>query len=299
MALALVIRELLSRRRLLALGVVIAAVAAVLSVYRIEGTSLKARGLQHSSATTQVLIDSPSSSLANLKENEERLTSRAGLFANFMTSPAMLELIGKQMGISGSQIYASGPVNPNLSKIVQEPTNLKRNIEITGETAPYRLGYTSDPTLPTVGINAQAPTTAQAVALANGAAVALQEYVGALQKNVPPAQRVTIRKLGDATGSVDDPGISKTLAAIVFIAVFLLWCVLMLLGVRFRENWRASGTLYQAANAPWPAEKAGGHPDEVTAHGEGGSNGNGHVDVAEPSVAGGGEQERSTTTATW
>ncbi len=31
--------------------------------------------------------------------------------------------------------------------------------------------------------------------------------------------------------------------AIVFVAVLLLWCVLMLAGARFRENWRASAAL--------------------------------------------------------
>lgn len=242
MGFALVVRELLSRWWLLVLGVLIAAVASTLSVYRLDGTSLKARSLQHSSATTQVLVDTPSSALGDLSGSFEQLNARAEVFANFMTSPAVLDLIGKQIGVSGDQIYAAGPLNSNLSKVVQEPTALKRNIQITGEKDPYRLNYTSDPTTPTVGINAQAPTTAQAVALANAAAVGLREYVTQLQKanHVKAAARVTIRQLGTANGSVDDPGISKALAVIVFIAVFLLWCVLMLFASRFGGYWRAT-----------------------------------------------------------
>lgn len=279
MGFALVLRELSRRRLLLAIGACVAAVAAIFSVYRLEGLTLKARGLKHSSASTQVLVDSPSSSLGNLSGSFESLIARAGVYANFMTTPTVLNLIGKQVGISGEQIYAAGPINQNLSKIVQEPTALKRNVQITGETDPYRLSYSSDPSLPTVGINAQAPTTSQAVALANGAAVALRQYVRELQKaaNVPPAARVTIRQLGPANGAVDDPGISKALAGIVFVAVFLLWCVLMLVAARFREDWRASGELVDVAHRDQSQEtpRAGGGP-----RAEGGDSDGGALDMA-------------------
>ncbi len=52
MEFALILRELLSRRRILALGVAVALVAAVFSVYRLDGLKLKARSLQYSSAAT-------------------------------------------------------------------------------------------------------------------------------------------------------------------------------------------------------------------------------------------------------
>jgi hypothetical protein len=246
MVFALVLRELLTRWRLLIVGGLIAVIAAVFSVYHLDGLTLKARGLKHSSASTQVLVDTPASSLGDLRGSFEPLNVRAVVYANFMTTPAVLDLIGKQIGISGDQIYAAGPVDPNLSRTVQEPTALKRNAEITGETTPYRLNYTTDPNLPTVGVNAQAPTTKEAVALANGAVVGLQEYVAALQKNakVPTSSKVVVRQVGEASGGVDNPGISKMLAGIVFVLVFLLWCVLVLVGVRFSENWRASAKLY-------------------------------------------------------
>ena len=66
MEFALILRELSRRRLLLAVGVLIAAVAAIFSVYRLEGTQLKARSLQYSSASTQVLVDTPSSVLGNV-----------------------------------------------------------------------------------------------------------------------------------------------------------------------------------------------------------------------------------------
>jgi hypothetical protein len=272
MGFALVIRELTQRWRLLIVGVVLAAAVAVLSVYRLDGFALKKRGLQHSSASTQVLVDTPSSSLGNLSGATEPLNVRATVYANLMATPAVLDLIGKQLGIEGAQIYAAGPIDPLQPKIVQEPTALKRNVELTGETKPYRLSYTSDPGLPTVGINAQAPTTPQAIALANAAATGLQKYVASLQQGakVPAAKRVTIRQLGSANGGVDNGGIGKALAFLVFIAVFGAWCLAVLVASRLRTNWIASGLLASSLERDPEGAIAAGREDDPREIGLGG-----------------------------
>ena len=248
MEFALLVRMLLRRKLLLAVGLLIAAIAAVFSVYRLDGTRLKARSLQYSGASTQLLIDSPKSVLGNLDQSFEPLSTRALVYANFMASPSVLDLIGQRVGLSGSQIYAAGPVNAQGTRVEQEPTALKRNVEIAGETDPYRLNFASQANLPTISIYAQAPTTGQAVALANASVVALQEYVTHLQKSTrtPPAARVTVRQLGPASGSVVNGGIRKSLAALVFVLVFVLWCALLLVAERVRANWRSSAALLEA-----------------------------------------------------
>ena len=85
MELALAIRDLWKHRLLLALGVLIAAAAAVFSVNH--------KSLQYSSASTQVLVDSTSSVIGNANEPFEPLSGRAQVYSNFMTSPAILEAI--------------------------------------------------------------------------------------------------------------------------------------------------------------------------------------------------------------
>ncbi len=244
MEFAFVLRELARRRRLLVLGVLVAVAAAVFSVYRVDGLKLKPRSLQHSSASTQVLVDSPSSVIGNVGQSFEPLATRALVYANFMTSPVVLNLIGEQVGLSGGQIYAAGPVSAQEPRIEQEPTAVGRNVEITGETTPYRLDFESQGNLPTIGISSQAPTTSQAIALANAAAIGMQRYVANTEaaNKVPPASRVVIRQLGPAHGGVADAGIRKSLALIVFCGVFLLWCILMLVSSRFLEAWRASAS---------------------------------------------------------
>jgi hypothetical protein len=248
MEFALVLRELARQRRLLLIGVLVAALAAVLSVYRFDGLSLKPRSLQYSSASTKVFVDTSSSVLGNLSQSFEPLQSRATVYANFMASPTVLNLIGQRAGIPGDQIYAAGPVDPLVPRIIQEPTAVQRNVEITGETTPYRLNFNSDPNLPTIGIFAQAPTTKQAIRLANAAVASLQQYVTSLAEadHIPQQSRIVIRQLGEANGGVVDGGVSKAIAFIVFVGVFLLWCVLMLLAARFRDTWRASAGLSEA-----------------------------------------------------
>ncbi len=242
MEFALVLRELASRRWIVALGVVVAVVAAIFSVYRIDGGTLKPRALQHSSASTRAFVDSSSSALGNISQSFEGLQSRATVYANLMASPTFLDLIGQRVGIAGDRIYAAGPINPLVPRIVQEPTAVERNVEITGETTPYRLNFSSEANLPTIGVYAQAPTTPQAIAIANAAVSSLAQYVDSLETadHVAPSSRVVIRQLGAANGGVSDSGISKKLAVLVFVGVLLLWCVLTLLAVRFRESWRAS-----------------------------------------------------------
>ncbi len=71
---------------------------------------------------------------------------------------------------------------------------------------------------------------------------ALAQYVVTLAKtgNTPPSQRVVIRQLGSASGGVVDGGISKSIALLTFLVTFFLWCVLVLVGGRFVESWRAT-----------------------------------------------------------
>jgi hypothetical protein len=102
----------------------------------------------------------------------------------------------------------------------------------------FKLFLDQDPTLPTVDIYAQAPTTRQAIALANAAVTGFGNYLHTVedQTSIAANQRIEIRQLGQAVGGVVDPGSNKKLAAIVFVLVLLIWCGVILLIERSR--WR-------------------------------------------------------------
>ena len=247
MELALVLRELWARRRVVALGVIIGAAIAILAVYQVSTSGLKPRALQYSSASSLIFVDTPTTALGDVTADVGQLQARATVLGNFMASPTIVDAIAKQVGLSGYQIYAAGPVDVDQPRAVVEPTELKRNVQVTGETDPYRMEFLNDPTLPTIGINTQAPTTKMALALANASVVAIQQYVTQLEAlgKTPKNDRVVIRSLGPAIGGVVDTGITKKLAILIGLAVFLLWCGLVLVGARFRAAWKASRKVYE------------------------------------------------------
>ena len=253
MEFALILRELWARKRMLALGTFLAFVAALLSVYRLDGFALKKRTLQYSSASTILLVDTPTSVLGDVKTEFVPLINRAQVYANFLASPGILDLVAKRAGLSGEQLYAAGPVEPLEPRTIQEPTATKRNVEITGEATPYRLTFTDSSSAPTIGVFTQAPTTNTAEVLANAAGTGLEQYVEQVQaqEKVPLSLRVVIRQLGTAHGGVVDGGFSRSLALVVFLAVMFLWCVMMLAVARLRDNWRSSGE-YAAGLADVP-----------------------------------------------
>jgi hypothetical protein len=234
MTLARTLLKLWSLRLWVGIGVVVGGVAAVGSVALSHSTV-------YATASTQMLVDSPDSALANAGVLLDGYVARAGVFARLMTSDEALQYIGKSAGINGNLIEATGPIEINGSP---EATHAPVAID-SGKDLPagkvYKLTFVQNPSLPTVDVFAAAPTTAQAVALANGAVTGFAAFVNQLNAGkVPQSERVDVRQLGPATGAVVDPTASKSIALLVFLVVFAIWCWFVLFMSRLRANLRAA-----------------------------------------------------------
>lgn len=276
MELASTLKILWKRRRLVALGALVAAIAAMLSTYTVSlfPPGLHDRTNVFATASTQLLVDTPDSAFADLENEMTPLETRASVFARFLATPAALELIAREAKLPLDSIEAQGPYDINLPVINQEPTAGKRSTQIIGEGALYRLRFENNPVLPIVAIFAQAPTKDGAIALANAVPRALRTYVQRIQaqQHTPPGRRVVIRKLGDATGGVVNAGADVQIAALVFLVVFGAWCMLLVPAQTLARGWRQAG-----------------RPDGPPSNGNGAGNRNG--DPAE-GFAGGPERER-------
>lgn len=242
MELARTLKTLWIRRRLVALGAGIAAIAALLSVYSVSlfPPSLTSRTNVFATASTQLLVDTPDSAFADLANDLTPLETRASVFARFLASPVALELIAREADVPLSSIEAQGPYDINLPVIQQEPTAGQRSSQIIGEGALYRLRFENNPVLPIVSAFAQAPTKAEALALANAAPRALRAYINRIQaeQDTPADRRVVIRKLGDATGGVVNEGANLQIALLVFIVVLGGWCMLLIPAQTLARGWR-------------------------------------------------------------
>lgn len=260
MELARTLKTLWIRRRLVALGALIAALAAMLSVYSVGlfPPSMTSRTNVFATASTQLLVDAPDSAFADLENDLTPLETRASVFARFLASPVALQLIAKEAKVPVSSIEAEGPYDINLPVIQQEPTAGQRSSQIIGEGALYRLRFENNPVLPVVSVFAQAPTEAEAIGLANAAPRALRAYINSIQteQDTPEGRRVVIRKLGDATGGVVNAGANVQIAALVFIIVFGAWCMLLIPAQTLARGWREANPYGDVDSAQRPGGAA-------------------------------------------
>lgn len=245
MELARTLKTLRRRRRLVVLGAVIAAIAALLSVYQVSlfPPGLKSRTNVFATASTQILIDTPDSTFADVANDIEPLNTRAGVFARFMTSPEALALIAREAKLPLDGIEAQGPYDLNVPEFQRVPTAERRSSQILGERALYRLRFENNPELPIISVFAQAPTTEEALALASAAPAALRGYIEGIQarEDTPVDRRVEVRKLGHAVGGVVNESANLQIATLVFIVVLIGWCLLLVPAQTIARGWRELG----------------------------------------------------------
>ena len=248
--------KLWDRKLWVALGLLVAAVAGFGARQLLTSTT-------YAAATTQMIVDSPRSALGDIQSSLTPFTSRAGVYALLMTSQPALDSIGHAAGIPGSHIAAQGPPEAILPQVGQQPS---------APATPFKLEFNQNPALPTVDIYAQAPTTQQAVALANGAVIGFRRYLTLLQGggSVPPGQRIEIRQLGNAIGGMVNPGSGNKMAAIAALVVFLAWCGLVLFVAKTRGALRASWHAHLASDLPSPGTSEWTDPNTVWSYPEDG-----------------------------
>jgi hypothetical protein len=266
MELARTLNTLWIRRRLVALGALIAALAAALSVYSVGllPPSLESRTNVFATASTELLVDTPDSAFADLANDITPLSTRAGVFARFLATPAAVELIAADIDVPTESITAEGPYDVNLPTIQQEPTAGQRSSQILGEGALYRLRFENNPVLPIVAVFAQAPTESEALALANAVPRALRTYIREIQaeQETPAGRKIVIRRLGSARGGVVNEGANVQIAGLVFLILFGGWCMLLIPAQTLARGWRGNRDDVPGPNGAAPNGAGRGRPGD-------------------------------------
>ncbi len=227
---------------MVAVGALVALGAAFLSVYKValDPPGIEGRTNVFATSSTQILVDTPASAFADLASDLEPLESRASVFARFLTTHAALALIARKADLPVDAIEAQGPYDQNLPLFQQEPTAERRSSQIIGEGALYRLRFENNPNVPIISVFAQAPTKDEAIALAAAAPKALRTYIDRLheEQHTPDSRRVEIRTLGRATGGVVNKGANVQIGTLVFVAVLVGWCMLLIPARTIAQGWR-------------------------------------------------------------
>lgn len=267
--------RVLLRRRLWVAGIAgLAIVVGVLVGFRVSFTplpSLQSRQYDVGQATIHVLVDTPSSQVADLDPpiGTDALISRASLFANLMATDAVQARVAQQAGIPVARLSVLAP--STTSPLI--PTPLATQAGTTGApSTPYLLSVRSDETLPLITMDATAPTAADAARLANGAFVALHEQVDhvADQQNIPAKRRPVLSALGGAAAGDVGRGPRMLYALVGSIVVFVVGCAAVVIGDGLQRRWRERDPEEPAPPAPSTngvVREVNGTPREVTTHG--------------------------------
>ena len=219
-------------------------IAALMSVAEIGlfPPSIHSRAHETASASTRVLVDSPKSSTLDLSVAVNDLasaTNRALLVSNVMASAPVREYIARRAHVPADRLEVASPVTPDWPRPLASTGNEKHTSDILKSLDEYRLSLQSNPTVPVVIVDSQAPTAAAAQALANGAVDGMRDYLRDLgiRQNIPAAEQVQLEQLGRATGSVVNEGTNLTVAILSFLLVFAASSAAAVFLARVRRGW--------------------------------------------------------------
>ena len=221
--------------------------------------------LQVAAAATHVIVDDPDVSIIDrraLTQDVSTLQKRAELYARLMVSRPVLDAIGRRAGLPSDQISGVARTTADVPIPLMEPGSEERASQIRDSRAPYRLELQSDPTEPLFTVYSEAPTSAQALRLANAAVLGLEDYLRGLAKRQGFDERALpqLRQLGSARGGVTNSKAAIVIGALTFVTAFALSFVALFAVVRRRR--RRTGVdvtvpapqprLTDSAAADWP-----------------------------------------------
>jgi hypothetical protein len=229
----------------------LALTAAVWSVANISlvPPRLEPRALEMATATTHVIVDTPKSSVLDLRESTDDLqamTQRAVLLGNVMANRPVAAAIARLAHVPASVLHVTPPLTPAQALPLAGSANNSVS-DIAKSTAQYRLSIGVNPTVPMLDIYAQAPTATSAAALANASVDALRAYLAALaaQQHTPSGAQVRLLQLGRAQGAVINHGIQWQVALFAFTLTFALACATVIFFSRIRRGWRMAALAEQ------------------------------------------------------
>jgi hypothetical protein len=256
MELVSILRQLWRRKLLVFVVFLMAVGVAITSAYKVP--SMKKRGLALGAASSQILVDSPASTLVEGAEAGQltTLSTRARVYAQFLASLQARDAISKASGIPARAISTNGPFSTDIPRNTYQPQPSEaRANDVLKEGQGYRLIFDAQDGVPIITVSAQAPTAQAAIALAHGSFVTLKNYVDELQREadavpVKPLPKgvtaapvmqdngVTVRELGAPEGGTIGGGNGKILMFFAFFAVMAVGCGAIAIVPGMARHWR-------------------------------------------------------------
>jgi hypothetical protein len=249
---------LLARKRLLAALLAVSTLVGLGAAYVNGGDG--ASQMQIATATTHVLVDRPDPPLVErpfTPADFEGATRRAEMFSRVMASNQLETWIARAMRLPNGSVGAFARTTAQVPHALTEPDLEERAATIEESRRQYRIELQSRPTEPVIDVYTQAPSTEEAVRLANTAVDGLRAYVRDLgaQSGIAASDTPRIEQLGPPRGGVINSRVPAAIALLTFIVTFALTAsgLLGLIALRVRkQNPPADEGLAEAWTDDWP-----------------------------------------------
>ncbi|HET9184621.1 MAG TPA: hypothetical protein VFN82_00645, partial [Solirubrobacterales bacterium] len=239
------IRRLSKHKILVAFVLLLAIGAAILSAYRVSSKGLEKRSLSVSAASSQILVDSVPSALAQGAETStfEALATRAKIYGQYLASLSARVEIAERAGVPVASLSTSGPFSTATGQInYSAESSGERASELLQEGAGNRLVFSAQEGVPIITVDAQAGDTETAVDLASASYATLHKYIKGLEVEGKPLRHgVTVRQLGAPEGGTLGGSNDMMLMALAFLLTFGLGCGAILVVPGVIQRWRALG----------------------------------------------------------
>ncbi|MFZ0041391.1 MAG: O-antigen ligase family protein [Solirubrobacteraceae bacterium] len=233
-------RFLVNHRWLLAVLLASTVFAAVCAKLNTSGN------LTVAGATSHVMIDYPNASIVDrsaigtAQDDLALLQQHATLYASLMTTPPVLDAIGKRMGVPGGRISGIADITVPAPIQFTMAGSEEHASQLVASEAPYRLELQPSLSEPILTIYAEAPSVDGALRLATSASLGLGDYLRSVaqQQGFPRQELPQLRALGSPRGGVSNSKAKLEIAGLTFITAFALSFVVLLL--LLRRRWRGA-----------------------------------------------------------
>jgi hypothetical protein len=235
-----ILRELW-RLRILVVLVALAAVGMGYAVAYQVSFPPQSRSYTVGIATARILVDTPESQVVEVApKGSETLGARANVLANLMVDGELKAAIAERAGVPPSKLVAAAESagGPEAVKpLTRDSLALTTGVVVNTDLAE----------LPIIKVEAQAPDTQKAIALANAAVEGLSDYLDekATTEEVGDSRRLRVSGLGSAQGHDAARGPGRVMGLAVVIFLFVAGCAAILVLSAVIRGWRLAVALEQ------------------------------------------------------
>jgi hypothetical protein len=250
------IRKLWGLRAGVALCLALAAFAGLWSVQSVSIVPLRLtpRSLELATASTHVVVDTPTSAVLDLRQSTtsfEALRNRAVLLGNVIAGSTVRAAIARRAHVPVDALRIQAPLTLEQPAAPPDSGNARHTSDIFKLNDQYRLNVQANLSVPMLDIYSQAPTAKSAAVLANAAVDELRAYLSRLAavQRTPGVERIRLLQLGRAQGAVINKGVRWEVSVLAFLLTFAVSCATVLFVARVRAGWRQQALSERTASA--------------------------------------------------